>query len=119
MSLDYQSGSRRQEWRDAAVILLFVALGLSFVIYPFVAVADLMSLAGYRTGRESDSLLFASRTFLYGSLAYPIILIPCLMMGTLFAVLRKIRTSIAMFIAPLVYVALLSIAFLMWHLAAQ
>jgi len=109
MSLEYQPGSRRQDWRDAGVILLFVALGLSFVIYPFVALADVMSLGGEHTRNVSAFFIVASRIFLYGSLAYPIVLIPCYLIGILFAVLKRTRMCIVMLIAPLAYIVLILI----------
>jgi len=57
-----------------------ITLGwLPMVIYPFVALADLMSLAGDTRGSVglSKLTLITAKIFLYGSLAYPLVFFPC------------------------------------------
>ena len=47
---------------------------IPLIIYPFIVFANLMSLAGHRTGNESFSLILSSYAFLIFSLMYPLTL---------------------------------------------
>ncbi len=53
-------------------IILFVALGIPLLAYPFVLLANLMSLAGHRTGDEAFWKQFIVYGFLLLTTTYPI-----------------------------------------------
>lgn len=61
-----------QAIRKPLVYLLFVLEGLPLLIYPFVLLANLMSLAGHRTGNESVFLITVVLLFIIMSSAYPL-----------------------------------------------
>ena len=48
-----------------------------WIIYPFVLLADMMSLAGQPSGNASAMQIVAAKAFLWGTLAYPIVLLIC------------------------------------------
>ena len=52
--------------------------GLLWIFYPFVLLADLMSLAGHPSG-STPSLMQSvlANTFLFGTMAYPVALLVC------------------------------------------
>jgi hypothetical protein len=52
-------------------IISFIPL----VVYPFILLANVMSLAAYKSGEESIFLLIVSKTFLILSTLYPITLV--------------------------------------------
>jgi len=61
-----------QSIRKPLVYLLFVLEGLPLLIYPFVLLANLMSLAGHWTGNESIFLIAVVLLFIIMSSAYPL-----------------------------------------------
>ena len=73
------------EWKAREIpaamiaVLCFAVSSLAMLIWPFVALADVMSLGGYSSGRESALLILVSRLFRFGSLAYPLVYVPCLL----------------------------------------
>ena len=69
-----------------------IAGAILLVIYPFVAMASLMSLASPATGTEPVALLAVARGFQLTSLLYPVVYL-----GSLFAALalKKKNESIA------------------------
>lgn len=61
-------------------ILAFIILGIfaiPLLAYPAVLLAGVMGLGGYRSGNESALLILVSRSFLLGTLAYPIVYSIC------------------------------------------
>lgn len=60
-----------------AVVCLVLGF-LPLLIYPFVLLADVMSLAASRSGKQSFLLTVVSRSFQIGSLVYPLVYFPCL-----------------------------------------
>ncbi|MFT3870203.1 MAG: hypothetical protein QM715_17275 [Nibricoccus sp.] len=59
-------------------IASLVFAGLPLVIYPVVALADIMSLAGQSSGAESVMLSVVATTCQIGSLLYPAVYFLCL-----------------------------------------
>ena len=87
---------------------------LPLPLYPAVAVASLMSLAGQREGGEGSlPVLAVSRGFLVGSLAYPLVFLACVAVAL---VLRKSRPAVATRITeiPLYFLILLGVLFAAW-----
>jgi hypothetical protein len=62
--------------------------GLPLVVWPFVAVASVMSVAGERTGHESPWVLFIVQAFCWISIAYPVVYISCTLIAR-----RKLRSG--------------------------
>lgn len=95
------------------VRLLLGALPL--LVYPFVAIASVMSLAGYRTGTEPMLRMLVARAFQITSLLYPVVYL-----GSLIAALslkkadeaaaRKVTTI------PFWFLLLIVAAFFGWML---
>jgi hypothetical protein len=57
--------------------ILNILGALPLLLYPFVVLANLMSLAGHRNGTESKLLITVVYAFLFGSLAYPLVYLVC------------------------------------------
>lgn len=51
----------------------FIVTALPLLIYPFVFIASIMSLAGGLTGEESFLLIVSAQLFLWTSLCYPLV----------------------------------------------
>lgn len=61
-------------------ILTYVLLAVSaapLVVYPGVLLAGVMGLGAPRSGREPPLLVLVVRSFLYGSIAYPLVFCLC------------------------------------------
>ena len=86
---------------------------IPLVVYPFVAMASLMSLASPATGTEPAALLAVTRGFQLTSLLYPLVYL-----SSLFAALalKKKNESIAAKLAsvPLVFLILVISLFFAW-----
>lgn len=87
--------------------------GLPLGIYPFVAIASLMSLAGHTTGEENAFLMAVARSFQIASLIYPVVYIACLIAAL---VIRKHSEVFAVRVAsvPLYFLGLLCLLFIGW-----
>jgi hypothetical protein len=59
------------------IYCLLVLGGIPLFLYPAVLFANLMSLAGHRSGNEPALLMVVVYSFLLGSLAYPVVYIVC------------------------------------------
>jgi len=96
-------------------IAFLVVGGLPLVVYPFVLLADVMSLAGERSGKDPLLLTVVARSFQLGSLVYPLVYVPCLV-----AAVRRLMAhdphAAAVFSAiPIGLLALLAILFCAWR----
>ena len=109
MRLEYPPPSSPKNKRSIAASLLLGVLGLSVVIYPFAAMAAGMSLGGHWSGNESNLVIIVVKSFNYGILAYPIVLVPCYQLGRLFESKEMRRASIVMYALPILYLLLLAI----------
>ena len=78
---------------------------LPLLIYPFVAVASLMSLAGHTTGREPVMLMAVARRFQITSLLYPVVYL-CALITALAIRKRKEVMAARIALIPLLYIAL-------------
>lgn len=87
--------------------------GSLLAIYPFVAIASLMSIAGHTTGREDALLMAVARSFQIASLIYPAVYIPCLVAAK---VIRKNNEVFACRVAsiPLYFICLMLLLFIGW-----
>lgn len=61
----------------SAIGCLLVLEALPLIAYPFVLLADIMGLIGQRSGNESLVLIVISYAFYIGTIAYPIVYLPC------------------------------------------
>jgi hypothetical protein len=94
---------------------LLVIGALPLLIYPFVALASVMSLAGHTDGKEPGLLMAVARGFQITSLLYPVVYVGALVGAVS---LRKTKEVIARRIAtiPLWFLAL-TVALLMGWMA--
>lgn len=95
----------------SALLLLLGALAL--FIYPFVAIADLMSLAGRADGKETQQSLGVMHTLIYSTLAYPAVYVLCAILTFLAASRQHSAVSIVISAFPIIYVASV-IKFFFW-----
>jgi len=86
--------------------------GIPLVVYPFVALASIMSLAGQRSGTEPFWLTVAAAAAQLSSLLYPVAYLTCLVMAI--GRLRKDKPALALSVLPLIYLALVVGLFSLW-----
>ncbi|MEO3946073.1 hypothetical protein [Gorillibacterium sp. CAU 1737] len=91
--------------------LMNVGSGLPLVIYPFILIANVMSLAAPTNG-QGGMLLFISRAFLILTTIYPISYFGCLI---LFYALKKQTLLVAGI--PYLHLTLIAILFFLWQAA--
>jgi hypothetical protein len=86
---------------------------LPLLIYPFVALASVMSLAGHTDGSEPVLLMVMARGFQITSLFYPVVYLCSLVAAVS---LRKQKEVAAVRIAsiPLSFLALITLLFIGW-----
>ncbi|MDY0168588.1 MAG: hypothetical protein RBS80_18715 [Thermoguttaceae bacterium] len=93
------------------VLLLFGALlflgALPLLIYPFVLLASVMSLAGHRSGNEPALLVLVIKSFLLGSIAYPLVYLVCLALAVAKAAKNGCTVALWYGLGPLVYLLFL------------
>lgn len=101
--------------RRGVAALLAVCLGaLPLGIYPFLIVGNIMSLAGHRTGNEPALLIAISSAFLWGSLVYPAVYLPCTVISYLMAKAHWAWTSFVVSLISVVYLFILAGLFILW-----
>jgi hypothetical protein len=86
--------------------LLLLLGGVALLFYPFVVIADLMSLAGHRDGAETQSLA-VMHTLIYSTLAYPVVYVLCVVLTRLAVSRRHNAISIVTSAFPMIYVTLI------------
>jgi hypothetical protein len=88
-----------------AITFSLLAVGaLPLLAYPAVILANVMSLAGHRSGDESPVLMLVVYTFLLASTAYPVVYVFCFA----FAIARvreKKSAAIGYGLGPIGYLA--------------
>jgi len=86
---------------------LMIIGALPLLIYPFVLLANMMALAGHRSGHEPVILLLIAFAFVLGTTAYPVVYILCVVAAV--ACVKKARgaPAVAYSAAPLAYLALM------------
>ncbi|MBI9100038.1 MAG: hypothetical protein JEY91_16270 [Spirochaetaceae bacterium] len=88
-------------------IIIFILFGLPLIVYPFVFLANIMSLASYKTGNEPLFLKFISGLFLMSSTLYPLsYLIP------LVKYLKK--KNYFLILIPIIHLIIVILSFIGW-----
>jgi len=98
----------------ATYLVLFIG-ALPLLIYPGILLADVMSLAGYRSGNETALLKLVSYSLLLGSLAYPAVYIFCIALATARIKKNENKAALCYGTGPLVYLLLLVGLFAAWQ----
>jgi hypothetical protein len=93
-------------------MLLLGALPL--LVYPFVVLANVMSLAGERSGNEPPLLMLVVYSFLLGSLAYPAVYVPCALLAVARVKKNDDNTAFWYVVGPLGYLLLLAGLLAIW-----
>ena len=88
--------------------------GLPLLAYPAVFLAGVMSLAGESTGNESAVLVIVARSFLIGSMAYPLIYVPCAIAAVSTAKEGVEDRALKISKVPLIFLAVLGILLFAW-----
>lgn len=97
------------------ISLSLVLGGLPLMAYPVLLIVSVMSLGAPATGGEPLLLTLASRGFLLGALAYPVVYVACLV-----AALANRTPSAPMVAAlPLLYLAGLVALLGLWAIAER
>jgi hypothetical protein len=89
---------------------------LPLAIYPFVVLADIMSLAGHRRGDEPRLLVAVATIFQVGSLAYlPVYAFSFAATLILLGKVGRGRRAFCLSVIPIIYLAILTILFFAWQ----
>jgi fumarate reductase subunit D len=83
---------------------------MPFLGYPFIVVANIMSLGGEQSADRTFFRSIVSDGFLFGSLVYPLVYVICLILTPLMLAKQSADTALQLSIAPLGY--LLIVVFL-------
>jgi hypothetical protein len=98
------------------VSITSLAVGaLPLLIYPFVLLADIMSLSSGTSSHVSVSHAAAALSFLLGSSAYPVVCLLWLVFSCIMLKKNREKMAFGLSIAPLAYVAVLIGLFLAWN----
>jgi hypothetical protein len=95
-------------------VLCLVLGGLPLLVYPFVLLADVMSLAAQRSGKDPLLLTILSRSFQLGSLIYPLVYLPCLAAAIFRLKAHNQRGAVVISAIPVILLILLAILFFAW-----
>lgn len=93
-------------------VAFLVAGGIPLAVYPLVALASIMSLAGHRSGSEPFGLIVVSTAAQLSALLYPVAYLTCLFLAI--GRLRKDKPAIVPSALPLVYLVLVVGLFSLW-----
>jgi hypothetical protein len=96
------------------ITLPLVLGGLPLPIYPGILLAGVMSLAGERTGDEPALLMTVVKSFLFGSILYPLVYIPCAIAAVRTAKKQEEALAFKLSMVPLVFLSVLVVLFLAW-----
>lgn len=96
------------------VSLLLLLGALPLLIYPFVLLANVMSLAGHWSGNEPLGLVVTVYAFLIGSTAYPAVYIFHRVYANALLKQNKTEAALRYSVGPLLYLALLAGFMMLW-----
>ncbi len=88
-----------------------------FLIYPFLLLADVMSLAGQpspSSNAAATTQKIAARTFMYSSLAYPLVYIPCVVAWNMLKNANREDAARKVSAIPLFYLIILLVELAVW-----
>ena len=88
-------------------IILFIISVIPFGIYPFILLANVMSLAGHRTGNELFLDLLLPYSFLIFSTLYPLTF--------LYSWINRKRKNLIISLLPIFHVVISIILFFLWE----
>jgi len=93
-------------------IFLWVILAIPLILYPFILLAGVMSLGAESKPGDKIPLLknVARLTFLWGSLAYPVVYYFCYMFAQ-----RKSSFTLVLLMALFAFIGVLFLAFKYWE----
>lgn len=95
----------------------FLVLGaLPLIVYPFVLTADIMGLAGTRSGNDSVILILLSYAFYIGTMIYPLVYLVCAGL-TIVAGRKQSNTTLGFAFGPVGYLLLLVALAAIWSFA--
>ena len=94
--------------------LLLLVAALPLLIYPFVLLANIMALAGHRSGDEPIILLLPGFAFVLGTTAYPLVYILCVVAAIAYMKKARGAAAVACSTAPLAYLALMAGLAALW-----
>lgn len=91
-----------------------ILAGLPLLVYPFLLLANVMSLAGERTPGDGKAWL-ASRLFLWSSTAYPLVFMACFALAWAAQGRGDGKRALALSVLPLAYLLLVALLFINWQ----
>lgn len=92
--------------KKISAIFLFLGL-LPVLIYPFIVLADAMSLAASQSENANTLSAKLGLGFLYGTLAYPAVYIPCSIFSRMALKKKKEAVSLWFSTVPILYLIIL------------
>jgi hypothetical protein len=97
-------------------VLLWLVLGaIPLFIYPFLLIANVMSLAGEPSHNPvSLALRLSSQGFLWSSTLYPVVYVGCAIMSVIQSQWGDGRTAERCALLPLLYLVGVAALFLLW-----
>lgn len=97
-----------------AAIGLLVLGALPLIFYPFIFLANVMSFAGTPTGNETTVQWLVSRTFLVGSMIYPIVYILCAIAVVVQIIRNQGKAALKSGSIPVFYLVFIVGVFFLW-----
>jgi len=88
--------------------------GLPLIIYPFILLADVMSLAAPRSSGDRKLLSFVSRAFQIASLLYPAVYVGCVRLALGSQRAGREWLAVAASALPLLYLVMVGLLFKLW-----
>ena len=100
--------------------LLLILAGLPLALYPFLLVANIMSLAGHQSPDPTPLLLrLTANAFLWSSTLYPVVYMACVVLAISLSAMGSTSTAAKMSLLPLCYLALVVAFFCGWMITSQ
>lgn len=97
-----------------AAILLLVFGALPLLIYPIVLLANVMSLAGTRTGSEPVGQVMVSYAFLFAGTAYPLAYLLCVAFSVVAIKQGRHQAGLLWSLGPFAYLLALGLLLALW-----
>lgn len=97
--------------KNALSIVFLIIGGVGLLPYPFLMIANIMQIAGVRSGDEGALLMFVVYAFVIVSSLYPVTYVACLIL----AIVRRRQGNLRISAVPLFHLLLIVALLAMWY----